>query len=54
MGETHPQILLTKRKFFQREALEPVASSPAELAALLKREVEKYAKVIRAANITAQ
>ena len=42
------------KKFFQREALEPVASSPAELAALLKREIEKYAKVIKAANITAQ
>ena len=42
------------KKFFQREALDPVASSPAELSTLLKREIEKYAKVIKAANITVQ
>lgn len=42
------------KKFYQREALEPVASSPAELSTLLKREIEKYAKVIKAANITVQ
>ena len=42
------------KKFFQREALEPVASSPAELSAMLRREIEKYAKVIKAANITVQ
>ena len=42
------------KKFYQREALDPVASSPAELSALLKREIEKYAKVIKAANITVQ
>jgi len=42
------------KKFFQREALEPVASSPAELSTMLKRDVEKYAKVIQAANITVQ
>lgn len=42
------------RKFFQREALEPVASSPAELSTMLKREIDKYAKVIKAANITVQ
>jgi len=34
-----------------REALDPVASSPEELSALLKREIEKYARVIRLANI---
>lgn len=39
------------REFMPREALDPVASSPEELAALLKREVEKYARVIREANI---
>jgi tripartite-type tricarboxylate transporter receptor subunit TctC len=39
------------KAFFPREALDPVASSPEELSALLKREVEKYAKVIKAANI---
>ena len=39
------------KAFYPREALDPVASSPDELAALLKREIEKYAKVIRLANI---
>ena len=39
------------RAFLPREALDPVASSPEELSALLKREIEKYAKVIRLANI---
>jgi tripartite-type tricarboxylate transporter receptor subunit TctC len=39
------------KAFMPREALDPVASSPEELSALLKREVEKYAKVIRTADI---
>ena len=39
------------KAYMPREALDPVASSPEELGALLKREIEKYAKVIRAANI---
>jgi tripartite-type tricarboxylate transporter receptor subunit TctC len=39
------------RAFMPREALDPVASSPEELSALLKREIEKYAKVITLANI---
>src|SRR5687768_16809370 len=39
------------KAFYPREALDPVASSPEELAALLKREIPKYAKVIRIANI---
>jgi tripartite-type tricarboxylate transporter receptor subunit TctC len=39
------------RAFMPREALDPVASSPEELSALLTREIEKYAKVIRLANI---
>ena len=39
------------KAFFPREALDPVASSPEELAALLKREIVKYAKVIKLANI---
>jgi tripartite-type tricarboxylate transporter receptor subunit TctC len=39
------------KAFFPREALDPVASSPEELSALVKREVEKYARVIREANI---
>jgi tripartite-type tricarboxylate transporter receptor subunit TctC len=39
------------RAFMPREALDPVASSPEELSALLAREIEKYAKVIGLANI---
>ena len=39
------------KAFMPREALDPVASSPEELAALLKSEIEKYARVIRLANI---
>ncbi|HYC46494.1 MAG TPA: tripartite tricarboxylate transporter substrate binding protein [Burkholderiales bacterium] len=39
------------KTFYPREALDAVASSPEELASLLKREIAKYAKVIRAANI---
>lgn len=42
------------KKFFQQEALEPVASSPAELSTMLKQEIAKYAKVIKAANINVQ
>lgn len=39
------------KAFLPREALDPVASSPEELSALLKREIDKYAKVIQLANI---
>jgi len=39
------------KAFYPREALDPVASSPEELSALLRREIEKYAKVIKTANI---
>ena len=39
------------KAFLPREALDPVASSPEELSALLKREIPKYAKVIQLANI---
>ena len=39
------------KAFMPREALDPVASSPEELSALLKREIPKYAKVIKLANI---
>ena len=42
------------KAFLPREALDPVASSPEELAALLKREIPKYAKVIQLANIRAE
>ena len=39
------------KAFMPREALDPIASSPEELSALLKREIDKYARVIRLANI---
>ena len=39
------------KAFMPKEALDPVASNPEELSALLRREVDKYAKVIRLANI---
>ena len=39
------------KSFMPREALDPVASTPEELSALLQREIPKYAKVIKAANI---
>ncbi len=39
--------------FIRKEGGEPVGSTPEELAAYFKREVEKYAKVIKAANIVA-
>ncbi len=42
------------RAFYPREALEPVASSPAELSTKLRQDTEKYARVIRAANIRIQ
>jgi tripartite-type tricarboxylate transporter receptor subunit TctC len=42
------------KAFYPKEALDPVGSNPEELAALLKREIPKYAKVIRLANIRIQ
>jgi tripartite-type tricarboxylate transporter receptor subunit TctC len=39
------------RKFMRQEALDQVASSPEELTAMFKRDIEKYAKVIKFANI---
>jgi len=39
------------KAFYPKEALDPVASTPEQLGALLKTEIEKYAKVIRFANI---
>ena len=42
------------KKFYEREALEPIASSPAELTKKLKDDIEKYAKVIKAGNIRVQ
>jgi tripartite-type tricarboxylate transporter receptor subunit TctC len=40
--------------FMAKEGGEPVGSSPNELATMFKREVDKYAKVITAGNITVQ
>jgi tripartite-type tricarboxylate transporter receptor subunit TctC len=40
-------------EFMAREGADPVASSPEELAAYFKREIEKYAKVIKTGNIVA-
>lgn len=37
--------------FMAREALDPVASSPEELHANFKREIDRYAKIINAGNI---
>jgi tripartite-type tricarboxylate transporter receptor subunit TctC len=39
------------KSFLPKQALDTVASSPEELASFFKEEVEKYAKVIKAANI---
>lgn len=39
------------KTFYPREALDAVGSTPEELATFFKDEVDKYAKVIRAANI---
>lgn len=39
------------QEFMPREALDPVASTPEELGALFRREIDRYAKVIRAGNI---
>lgn len=38
-------------QFMAKEGADPVGSTPEELAAQLAREVERYAKVIKAANI---
>jgi len=39
------------RTFMAREGLDPVGSTPAELAALIKREIPKYAQVIQRGRI---
>jgi len=41
----------TVTKFMASEGLDPVGSTPADLASLLKREIAKYAKVIKQAKI---
>jgi tripartite-type tricarboxylate transporter receptor subunit TctC len=42
------------RALFEQDALTPVGSTPDELGAHLKREIDRYAEVIRKGNITAQ
>jgi len=42
------------RQFMVNEGLDPVGSSPEELAAQIKREIVKYAEVIRKGNIKLQ
>ena len=42
------------RGFMAKEGLDPVGSSPFELAAQVKREITKYAEVIRKGNIKLQ
>ncbi|HUP94602.1 MAG TPA: tripartite tricarboxylate transporter substrate binding protein [Burkholderiales bacterium] len=42
------------RDFITKEGGDPVGSSPEELAKYFRREIEKYAKVIKAGNITAE
>jgi tripartite-type tricarboxylate transporter receptor subunit TctC len=37
--------------FYEREGLEPIASSPAELTEMFDRDIKKYGDVIRKANI---
>ncbi len=39
------------REFIARDGAEPVGSSPREMAAFFRSEVERYAKVIKAGNI---
>ena len=42
------------RGFMVKEGLDPVGSTPQELAAQIKREIAKYAEVIRVADIKLQ
>ena len=39
------------REFIARDGAEPVGSSPKEMAAFFRQEVERYAKVIKAGNV---
>jgi tripartite-type tricarboxylate transporter receptor subunit TctC len=42
------------RDFIVKEGGDPVGSTPGELAAYFSREVSKYAKIIKAGNITVE
>jgi tripartite-type tricarboxylate transporter receptor subunit TctC len=39
------------REFIESEGAEPIGGTPQDLAAFFRREVERYAKVIRAGNV---
>ena len=41
------------REFMAREGADPVGSTPQEFAAFFKNEVDRYARVIKSANIRA-
>jgi tripartite-type tricarboxylate transporter receptor subunit TctC len=41
-------------EFMAKEGADPVGSTPQELGQQFRREVERYAKVIKAANIQAE
>jgi len=52
----HAEILKAMKSqevldYMTRDGADPVASSPAELAAYLKREIDKYARIIKAGGI---
>jgi tripartite-type tricarboxylate transporter receptor subunit TctC len=40
------------RDFLTGEGAEPVGSSPQEFAAYLRSEIDRYSKVVKAANLT--
>lgn len=42
------------KAFMQREALDPVLSTPEDLSANFRREIERYAKIIKAGKISVQ
>jgi tripartite-type tricarboxylate transporter receptor subunit TctC len=42
----HPDV----KSFLQKEGAEPVVSSPAQLAALVLRDIEKYGKIVRSSG----
>lgn len=43
----HPDV----KAFMERDGAEPVGNSPAEIAAFINREIDKYAKIIRSAGV---
>ena len=53
MSDEIRKALATKevKDFYPKQALDAVGSTPDELSRLLRSEIEKYAKVIKAANI---